>query len=190
MTALQQSCLPLRCASRVPGCVGMKELISSRRPWAYPAWTLRACGTPHSRSTRDLVELFLPSYSGMLWKTEGLKIDNIKPQCFQLQNLIMDRPFWRIIVLIDSRTYRFFGTDADDPKGAKIGRDPSSARVFTLSQHNEVGRISIESQRTMLFPREARLDGTASSRLKYLRRANKAWNAVDKRYPSGENPAA
>ena len=26
------------------GARRMKELISSWRPWAYPAWTLRACG--------------------------------------------------------------------------------------------------------------------------------------------------
>ena len=48
--------------------------------------------TPHSLSTCDLVEICLPSYIGMLWRMECLKVDNIKPQCFQLQNLMMDRP--------------------------------------------------------------------------------------------------
>ena len=32
----------LHSARRVPGCAGMKELISSWRPWAHAAWTLRA----------------------------------------------------------------------------------------------------------------------------------------------------
>ena len=62
-----QGFLALHGARRVLECAGMKEHISSWRPWAYAAWTLRAYGPRTPVNSRPGRVIF-PSYSGMLWE--------------------------------------------------------------------------------------------------------------------------
>ena len=66
----------------------MKELISPWRPWGYAAERVDPALPVNSRPGR----VISPFIHCMVWRMEGLKVDNIKPQCFRLQNLIMDRP--------------------------------------------------------------------------------------------------